>query len=1211
MSLLELLQGVRAGDLDVVKALVEAGEVDESDVDLALTKAAYHGRQDVARYLLTHGAHVNSADSEGWTPLTQAAFTREVELIRILAEHGADINQIGGGGMPGLIRAARMGHLEVVKCLADLGADLSVPDSDGLSALMWAAYFDNLDVVRYLLSRGVDANAANSDGSVPLMFAANQGHLKVVRYLVHNGANVNAAENGGSTSLMEAAENGHTSVIRFLIKRGADANAVDSDGNTALTFASKHGHNEIQRILAPLSAYTPIRTSSPDKASSSIKVPEWTVSPFDISIDRYIDSGNAGDEFAATWLDAQVSLKLFLPDAANKTFSEEVSVWHKLRHPNVIKLYGACDVGHHFFVCELASHGTVMEHLAGSNPNARTRWRYLHHAALGLGYLHERGITHGYLRASNIVIGSDGLAKLANFSLSGSNRDHSTAESSTLASAIRWQSPEMLKGEPASRSADIYSLGLCVIEIMTDKLLWGKRKDFLVKWDKERWEPDSDLNYASPVDLPDNLGWLIKIMCCQDPTRRETASTCAKIFERLAAEEEERLCATQPEPEPQINVKEYRDGAVAKMWGTVQSSLTQANADNLFLPICRDLGLIYDQVQIIQEQPVKVLEQICSLFADVASAVENSDVANYVLQLSSARATGDNLHAFRQRIASIKWQLGLTVSQEKDADDLDAQNSLPNVMQIYISEESKSWFVAEKLETSEERVVFLTFLHSEITNRASNYSPEQQIILQQAYDDIKRKTEADEQVVVTTPEWFVPWYELIVNQWDTIGSGGFGSVYRAKWLDSEVVVKQLESSAEGQSVSSATVSWASSWSNWNSAANQSPAPDGKEARRQARQMFEREVDIWFRLSHPHVVRLFGACHVGRPFFVCEYAPNGSLEKFLARHPGEIWKKLYEASLGVLFLHERGIVHCDLKCNNVVVGSDNKAKVTDFGLSSATNVHDDGNCSHVTGAWHWVAPELLTSSEPKPSFKSDVYSFGMCIIEALRVIGAERLRDEDAITLPWLALSNEVVKYRSTRGELPPRPALCSDDQWELVEKMCKFGPNERIPMTAVVDELAEIANIRCSKNDTDGDDLPDTTEGMAALVLQMKNRIELETSSSTETQNTLYRVHQLLWSRIEDVFHRTDKTLERRSKLRLLQLVADTRSSTIALKAKQGATHVEFTELALRAYGLHRRLDKLIAAAFVETDIEEAQQLHAWKPKCYKALGADLVAEQL
>ncbi|KAE9043087.1 hypothetical protein PR001_g2992 [Phytophthora rubi] len=113
-------------------------------------------------------------------------------------------------------------------------------------------------------------------------------------------------------------------------------------------------------------------------------------------------------------------------------------------------------------------------------------------------------------------------------------------------------------------------------------------------------------------------------------------------------------------------------------------------------------------------------------------------------------------------------------------------------------------------------------------------------------------------------------------------------------------------------------------------------------------MFRREVAIWFTLSHPHVVRLFGACHVGRPFFVCEYATNGTLVSYLRQHPDELWSKLHEAALGVQYLHARGVVHGDLKGNNIVIGSDMKAKVTDFGLSSVTSSEDK---TLVSGAWN--------------------------------------------------------------------------------------------------------------------------------------------------------------------------------------------------------------------------------------------------------------------
>ncbi|EGZ30613.1 hypothetical protein PHYSODRAFT_378116, partial [Phytophthora sojae] len=199
--------------------------------------------------------------------------------------------------------------------------------------------------------------------------------------------------------------------------------------------------------------------------------------------------------------------------------------------------------------------------------------------------------------------------------------------------------------------------------------------------------------------------------------------------------------------------------------------------------------------------------------------------------------------------------------------------------------------------------------------------------------------------------------------------------------------------------------------------------------------FLREVDIWFGFSHPHVVRLFGACHVGRPFFVCEYATNGTLVRYLRKHPNDLWQKLHETALGVQYLHARGVVHGDLKGSNIVIGSDKKAKVTDFGLSINA---DDVSDPRISGASHWVAPECFIRNDSRPTFASDIYSLGMCIVEALRAC------------LPWGSLGNTVVKQHVRQGKLPsPSPLICLGKQWELVQRMCAFEPEKRLKFSTV------------------------------------------------------------------------------------------------------------------------------------------------------------------
>lgn len=214
-----------------------------------------------------------------------------------------------------------------------------------------------------------------------------------------------------------------------------------------------------------------------------------------------------------------------------------------------------------------------------------------------------------------------------------------------------------------------------------------------------------------------------------------------------------------------------------------------------------------------------------------------------------------------------------------------------------------------------------------------------------------------------------------------------------------------------------------------------------EGRHDQKLMFQREIELWFGRNHPHVVKLFGGCHIGAPFFVCEEAKNGSLDKFLHAHPSEVWQKLCEAALGLEYLHARGIVHRDLKCDNILVNFDGDAKLTDFGLSAPESAEDQGERS---GAVRWVAPECLAGEQA--SYASDVFSFGMCIVQAV------------SGKLPWgNQLDNTVVKHRVRSGELPRRPLEFSDDQWQLVESMCKFDPNERMHLLVVVQRLKQLA----------------------------------------------------------------------------------------------------------------------------------------------------------
>ncbi|KAK1937112.1 Serine/threonine-protein kinase STY13 [Phytophthora citrophthora] len=278
------------------------------------------------------------------------------------------------------------------------------------------------------------------------------------------------------------------------------------------------------------------------------------------------------------------------------------------------------------------------------------------------------------------------------------------------------------------------------------------------------------------------------------------------------------------------------------------------------------------------------------------------------------------------------------------------------------------------------------------------------------------------------PEWFVPPEEVLFDPDQPFSRGSYGTVHKGKWLDSQVVVKSVfvKEDVSGD-------------------------------------LFRGEVAIWYSLNHPHIVNLYGACHLGgKPFFVCEHASFGRLDSYLCRRENgkvnvtEAWQKLYEAALGLQYLHQRGIIHQDLKCDNILVGSDGRAKLTDFGLSSQMlrqNPHNFvGGISKPVGAVRWKAPELLKAAKSSggkgiPSMEADIFSFGMCIVQA--VTGK----------FPWgKKYLDPVVSYKVRKGELPKKPKAFTPLQWKLITHMCAFDPQKRPRVATVVKALGIIVS---------------------------------------------------------------------------------------------------------------------------------------------------------
>ncbi|RLN93950.1 hypothetical protein BBJ28_00010429 [Nothophytophthora sp. Chile5] len=329
----------------------------------------------------------------------------------------------------------------------------------------------------------------------------------------------------------------------------------------------------------------------------------------------------------------------------------------------------------------------------------------------------------------------------------------------------------------------------------------------------------------------------------------------------------------------------------------------------------------------------------------------------------------------------------------------------------------------ENVHSEEDRAEAAIYLQFEANKRRGAHSSDKVRAIDAALTKIRQLSSSALQPL---PPWFLPPYEVQVGK--HIADGGFGSVSHGKWFGTDVVVKQLLQ---------ARIDKAS---------------------------FYHEADIWSRLNHPNVIKMYGACHEGpRPFFVCERAGNGTLGSFMKkwRLPWIVWASLHQAALGLQYLHHNGVVHGDLKGNNILVGTAGETKLSDFGLSVRTKGLESGEGERVVGAFRWKAPECLKKSA-KSSFEADIYSFGMCIVEA--VTGK----------FPWgNTMDDEAVRHCVMKGEMLQRPVGFQDEEWALVARLICVDPVDRLTVDALVNVLKEfkyaaIGRIQQAENQLDG-----------------------------------------------------------------------------------------------------------------------------------------------
>lgn len=187
-----------------------------------------------------------------------------------------------------------------------------------------------------------------------------------------------------------------------------------------------------------------------------------------------------------------------------------------------------------------------------------------------------------------------------------------------------------------------------------------------------------------------------------------------------------------------------------------------------------------------------------------------------------------------------------------------------------------------------------------------------------------------------------------------------------------------------------------------------------------RARFVREARLAAGLAHPNVVAVFDAGEdEGRPFIVMEYVEGETLAELVRRRgslpPQEAAELTLQAAAGLAHAHAAGLVHRDVKPQNLLVRRDGTVKVADFGIARAAESSHLTELGTVLGTAAYLAPEQAAGEQVTPT--ADVYSLGAVLYELLT--GQPPYLFESLAELGSLHAEGAIVPVRYLAPEASP------------------------------------------------------------------------------------------------------------------------------------------------------------------------------------------------
>ncbi|KAK8951993.1 Mitogen-activated protein kinase kinase kinase 1 [Platanthera zijinensis] len=270
-------------------------------------------------------------------------------------------------------------------------------------------------------------------------------------------------------------------------------------------------------------------------------------------------------------------------------------------------------------------------------------------------------------------------------------------------------------------------------------------------------------------------------------------------------------------------------------------------------------------------------------------------------------------------------------------------------------------------------------------------------------DDESSTTTTTESMFIISP---IARIKITIGSWlrgQILGSGSFGTVYEGISGDGGFfAVKEVSLLEKGSSAQQCIL------------------------------QLEQEIALLSQFEHDNIVQYYGTDKEESKLYIfLELVTQGSLASLYQKYrlrDSQVSAYTRQILNGLQYLHERNVVHRDIKCANILVHASGSVKLADFGLAKEmSNLNDLKSCK---GSVYWMAPEVV---HPKKTYgyAADIWSLGCTVLEML------------TRQIPYPQVEWQHAFYMIGRGDQPPIPCHLSTEAKDFIRQCVKVDPNSR------------------------------------------------------------------------------------------------------------------------------------------------------------------------